>query len=152
MRATLQQIFAELAPAAKAAQEQQDKYQVIDPIYEHLETLEAAPIQELLPLILNLVEAYPETDFGGPGPFGSLIENHPMASYTPALVASLRRQPSTQVIGWLDRTTRVDDDMHQRDPNPVGNAEFAQVLRQVLVHPKASADCLEFAQICLNDL
>ena len=148
MRATLQQIFAELAPAAKAAQELQDKYQVLDPIYEHLDILEAAPLQELLPLILNLVETYPEADFGGPGPFGSLIENHPMASYTPALAASLQRQPSTQVIGWLDRTTRAEGD----EPNPVGHGEFAQILRQVLVHPKASGDCREFAQICLNDL
>ena len=152
MPTTLNDLFALFEPAAKAAQEQGDKYLIIDPIYEHFETLQAAPFDELLPRILKLIETYPEADYGGPGPFGSLIEENPMASYTPALAQSLLRQPSIQVIGWLDRTTRVDDDMRQRDPNPVGNAEFAAVLRQVLVHPGASQDCKDFAQDCLNDL
>ena len=152
MPTTLNDLFALFEPAAKAAQEQGDKYLIIDPIYEHFETLQAAPFDELLPRILKLIETYPEADYGGPGPFGSLIEEHPMASYTPGLAQSLLRQPSIQVIGWLDRTTRVDDDMRQRDPNPVGNAEFAAVLRQVLVHPGASQDCKDFAQDCLNDL
>lgn len=152
MSIPLQQIFIELAPAAKAAQEQKDSYLIIDPIYQHMEALQAAPFDALLPLILQLVETYPEADYGGPGPFGSLIEEQPMARYTPALAASLQRQPSTQVIGWLDRTTQVDDDMRQRDPNPVGNVELADLLRQVLAHPAASLECREFAQICLNDL
>ena len=152
MPSTLNDLFAQFEPAAKAAQEQGDKYLIIDPIYEHLETLQAAPFDEVLPRILKLIETWPEADYGGPGPFGSLIEEHPMASYTPALAQSLLRQPSIQVIGWLDRTTRVDDDMRERDPNPVGNAEFAAVLRQVLVHPGASQDCKDFAQDCLNDL
>ena len=152
MPTTLNDLFALFEPAAKAAQEQGDKYLIIDPIYEHFETLQAAPFDELLPRVLKLIETYPEADYGGPGPFGSLIEEHPMASYTPALAQSLLRQPSIQVIGWLDRTTRVDDDMRQRDPNPVGNTEFATVLRQVLVHPGASQDCKDFAQDCLNDL
>jgi hypothetical protein len=152
MPTTLNDLFAEFEPAAKAAQEQGDKYLIIDPIYEHLETLQAAPFDEVLPRILKLIETWPEADYGGPGPFGSLIEEHPMANYTPALAQSLLRQPSIQVIGWLDRTTRVDDDMRERDPNPVGNPEFAVVLRQVLVHPGASQDCKDFAQDCLNDL
>ncbi|CAM4271694.1 YecA family protein [Comamonas aquatilis] len=152
MSHSLDSLFAQFHHAAQAAQLQQDKWLIIDPVYEHMELLQAQPLEALLPRILALVEAWPELDYGGPGPFGSLIEEHPMASYTPALAASLLRQPSTQVIGWLDRTTRVDADMLARDPNPVGPAQLSAVLEQVLQHSGASADCKAFAQICLNDL
>jgi hypothetical protein len=132
--------------------DQQDKWLIIDPVYEHLETLQDAALEQVLPHILTLIETYPELDYGGPGPFGSLIEEHPMAAYTPALLASLERQPSVQVIGWLDRTMRVDEDFQRGDPNPVGAAEFAAVLRKIVDSPLASDDCKEFAQICLKDL
>ena len=152
MRTTIKDLFAQFEPAARAAQEQQDKYLIIDPIYEHLETLQAAPFDEVLPQILKLIETCPEADYGGPGPFGSLIEEHPMAAYTPALLASLERQPSVQVIGWLDRTMGVDEDFQRRDPSPVGPGEFSAVLEKIIASPLASDDCKEFAQVCLNDL
>ncbi|MBV8250104.1 MAG: hypothetical protein JO200_16860 [Comamonas sp.] len=152
MSAAIEPLFSAFATAARAAWEQQDKWLLIDPVYEQLETLQAAPLEQVLPRILALVESYPELDYGGPGPFGSLIEEHPMAAYTPALLASLERQPSTQVIGWLDRTMRVDPELQRRDPNPVGPAEFALALEKVLQHPGAAQDCKEFAQLCLNDL
>ena len=75
-----------------------------------------------------------------------------MAAYTPALLESLQRQPSVQVIGWLDRTMRVNEDFQRGDPNPVGAAEFAAVLKKVIDSPLASDDCKEFAQLCLKDL
>ena len=75
-----------------------------------------------------------------------------MAAYTPALLASLERQPSVQVIGWLDRTMGVDEDFQRGDPNPVGAAEFAAVLEKIIVSPRASGDCKQFAQTCLKDL
>jgi len=149
---TLEQLFSQFSSAAQAARDQQDKWLIIDPVYEHLETLQDAALEQVLPHILTLIETYPELDYGGPGPFGSLIEEHPMAAYTPALLASLERQPSVQVIGWLDRTMRVDEDFQRNDPNPVGAAEFAAVLQQIVDSPLASADCKEFAQICLKDL
>lgn len=152
MSTSLTALFQEFDLAAKAAHEQDNKWLIIDKVYEHLKDLQAAPFDELLPHILQLIEIYPNLDYGGPGPFGSLIEDHPMASYTPALADSLLRQPSTQVIGWLDRTMRVDDDMRQRNPNPVDEARFAAVLETVLQHPHASDDCKAFAQMCLADL
>ncbi|AIJ48741.1 hypothetical protein O987_23290 [Comamonas testosteroni TK102] len=152
MSTTLEQLFSQFTNAAQAARDQQDKWLIIDPVYEHLETLQEAALEQVLPHILTLIETYPELDYGGPGPFGSLIEEHPMATYTPALLASLERQPSVQVMGWLDRTMRVDEDFQRNDPNPVGAAEFAAVLRKIVDSPLASDDCKEFAQICLKDL
>ena len=149
---TLEQLFSQFATAAQAAHEQQNKWLIIDLVYEHLETLQEAELEQVLPQILALIETYPELDYGGPGPFGSLIEEHPMAAYTPALLASLQRQPSVQVIGWLDRTMGVDEDFQRGDPNPVTAAEFAAVLRKVVNSPLASDDCKEFAATCLKEL
>lgn len=148
----IEELFSQFRNAAQAASEQHDKWLIIDPVYEHLETLQASALEQVLPHILALIEAYPELDYGGPGPFGSLIEEHPMAAYTPALLESLQRQPSVQVIGWLDRTMRVNEDFQRGDPNPVGAAEFAVVLKKVIDSPLASDDCKEFAQLCLKDL
>lgn len=149
---SIEELFSQFRSAAQAASEQHDKWLIIDPVYEHLETLQASALEQVLPHILALIEAYPELDYGGPGPFGSLIEEHPMAAYTPALLESLQRQPSVQVIGWLDRTMRVNEDFQRGDPNPVGAAEFAAVLKKVIDSPLASDDCKEFAQLCLKDL
>lgn len=152
MSTPIEELFSQFRSAAQAASEQHDKWLIIDPIYEHLETLQASALEQVLPHILALIEAYPELDYGGPGPFGSLIEEHPMAAYTPALLESLQRQPSVQVIGWLDRTMRVNEDFQRGDPNPVGAAEFAAVLKKVIDSPLASDDCKGFAQLCLKDL
>lgn len=152
MSTSIEELFSQFRSAAQAASEQHDKWLIIDPVYEHLETLQASALEQVLPHILALIEAYPELDYGGPGPFGSLIEEHPMAAYTPALLESLQRQPSVQVIGWLDRTMRVNEDFQRGDPNPVGAAEFAAVLKKVIDSPLASDDCKEFAQLCLKDL
>lgn len=152
MSTSIEELFSQFRNAAQAASEQHDKWLIIDPVYEHLETLQASALEQVLPHILALIEAYPELDYGGPGPFGSLIEEHPMAAYTPALLASLQRQPSVQVIGWLDRTMRVNEDFQRGDPSPVGAAEFAAVLKKVIDSPLASDDCKGFAQLCLKDL
>lgn len=82
MSTTLEQLFSQFTNAAQAARDQQDKWLIIDPVYEHLETLQDAALEQVLPHILTLIETYPELDYGGPGPFGSLIEEHPMAAYT----------------------------------------------------------------------
>lgn len=152
MSTPIEELFSQFRSAAQAASEQHDKWLIIDPVYEHLETLQASALEQVLPHILALIEAYPELDYGGPGPFGSLIEEHPMAAYTPALLESLQRQPSVQVIGWLDRTMRVNEDFQRGDPNPVGATEFAAVLKKVIDSPLASDDCKGFAQLCLKDL
>lgn len=152
MSFSLDTCFSTLHQAAQAATAQQDQWLIIDAVYAQLEDLQTQALPDVLPRILALIEAYPELDYGGPGPLGSLIEAHPMASYTPALLASLQRQPSTQVIGWLDRTLRAGEDVQRSNPNPVGPADFAAVLQAIQRSPLASDDCKAFAQVCLDDL
>ena len=144
-------LFARFHDCAAQALAQDDKWLVIDPVYEHMELLAAQPLEQLLPHILQLVETYPMLDYGGPGPFGSLIEEHPMAAYTPALLASLQRQPSVQIMGWLDRCVRAEGLDLPGGPNPVRPADYAAVLEQLLHHPLASDECKEFAQDSLED-
>ena len=152
MSTTLEQLFSQFTSAAQAAQDQQDKWLIIDPVYEHLETLQDAALEQVLPHILTLIETYPELDYGGPGPFGSLIEEHPLAAYTPALLASLQRQPSVQVMGWLDRAVRAEGLDLPCGPNPVRPADYAAVLAQIAQHPLASDDCKAFAEDSLDDV
>lgn len=151
MSSPLSDLFVTFHNCAEQAQQQDNKWLVIDPVYEHMDLLAAQPIELLLPHILQLIETYPTVDYGGPGPFGSLIEGHPMAAYTPALVASLQRQPSAQVIGWLDRTMRAARLDLPSGPNPVHPADYVAILEQVLHHPQACAECKAFAQDCLDD-
>ena len=148
----LDPLFEQFHQAAQAATEQDNKWLIIDAVYEQLDALRAFPLTDVLPRILALIEAYPELDYGGPGPFGSLIEEHPMADYMPQLLASLQRQPSTQVIGWLDRGADTDDLQLPGGLNPISSAQYQAALEQVLQNPQASADCKEFAQMCLGDL
>ncbi|WP_313571667.1 hypothetical protein [Comamonas terrigena] len=99
MSASLPDLFAHFHACAAEALQQDNKWLVIDPVYDHMEQLAVQPLEQLLPQILQLIETYPTLDYGGPGPFGSLIEEHPLTAYTPALLASLQRQPSVQVMG-----------------------------------------------------
>lgn len=151
MPASLSDLFATFHVCAAQALQQDDKWLVIDPVYDHMEALTAQPFEQVLPLILQLIETYPTLDYGGPGPFGSLIEEHPLAAYTPALLASLQRQPSVQVMGWLDRAVRAEGLDLPCGPNPVRPADYAAVLEQLLQHPLASDECKAFAQDSLDD-
>lgn len=151
MSSPLPALFATLHDCAAQALQQEDKWLVIDPIYAHLETLTAQPFEQVLPMILQLIETYPTLDFGGPGPFGSLIEEHPLAAYTPALLASLQRQPSVQVVGWLDRAMGAEGLGLPCGPNPVRPVDYTHALQQLIAHPLASEGCKAFAQDCLDD-
>lgn len=151
MSASLPDLFAHFHACAAEALQQDNKWLVIDPVYDHMEQLAAQPLEQLLPQILQLIETYPTLDYGGPGPFGSLIEEHPLTAYTPALLASLQRQPSVQVMGWLDRAVRAEGLDLPCGPNPVRPADYSAVLEQLLHHPLASEECKAFAQDSLDD-
>ncbi|WP_416052072.1 hypothetical protein [Cupriavidus basilensis] len=142
-------IFSNLDKAAAEARAQGDKWIVIDRIYEHLDALESQDYQEVLARILALIEKYPELDYGGPGPFGSLIERQPVGAYAAQLLASLKRQPSTQVVGFLDRMMRMDEAEREEQGGPTV-AAFLDALNAVLRHPAADDGCREFAQMCLT--
>ena len=148
----LDSLFESFSAAARDAQAKDDKYIIIDKVCEYLDELAVYPFAEVLAKILALIEAFPQLDYGGPGPFGTLIEQHRFADYTPALLASIGRQPSTQVIGWLDRTMMVEDFQNGQGKNPVTPLQFAQCLRETLSGSQAATACKAFADICLKDL
>lgn len=152
MTDSLSSLFATFHTLAEQALQQDDPWLVLDPVYEQMEVLRTQSLAPLLAHVLALIETYPTLDYGGPGPFGSLIEEHPLAAYTPALVASLQRQPSGQVVGWLDRAFRSEGMDLPCGPNPVRPADYAAALEQVTLHPLASDDCKALAQDCLNDV
>lgn len=150
MTTALNSIFTTLAEAAEQSRAQNDKWIVIDCAYQHLDALRLHDYPQVLEQILALVETYPELDYGGPGPFGMLIEAQAIPAYEGALLASLARQPSTQVLGWLSRTMQLED--AERDAlGLISRARFTQLLEDVQVHPLVPEDCVDFAQLCLED-
>lgn len=148
----LDTIFDDIRSSAKHALESNDKYIVIDKIYEYLEDFSAFDFQEILERILSTIEDYPSLDYGGPGPFGTFIEEQPFSCYTPSLLASLRRKPSTQVVGWLDRSIMDEDFQNGSGTNPVSAGDFASCLVEIISNSSASAECREFSDMCLSDL
>ncbi len=145
-------VFGILLAAAAEANAKGDKWIVIDCAYEHMDALGDHDFDEALAQILALVERYPELDFGGPGPFGNFIERQPVAAYADQLLASLERQPSVQVVGWLDRIMRVEGSRREKAWAALPPARFALALAAVLRHPLAREDCKSFAQECLAEM
>jgi hypothetical protein len=148
----LHSLFDQLKYAANESRLTRDKWILIDKIYEKIDDLSIFPFQDVLQKILSLIEEYPDLDYGGPGPFGTFIEGHAFVDYTPALMESLTRQPSIQVIGWLNRSVLDGNFQNGSGNNPVTPKEFALQLYALLKHPLASQECKEFAEICFANL
>lgn len=146
----LQSIFDAFDAAAKAASEQSNKWLLIDCVHEHLDDLGIFDYHDVLARILHLVERYPLLDMGGPGPFGTFIEGQSFNAYTPQLLASLQRQPSTTVLGWLDRTMGDEDFQNGYGPNPVSREHFHAVLASIIHDPRVDTGCRDFARLCLG--
>ena len=144
----LDAIFQNIFSAAEQSRIKNDKWIVIDSAYAHLEQLTAHNYQDVLKRIIHLIEHFPDLDYGGPGPFGMLIEKETPSAYLPPLMESLRRKPSSQVLHWLARTMRIPLPQRQSEGG-VEPTAFAEVLRNVLQHPLATEDCKSFARICL---
>lgn len=147
MDSSLNSIFEQLFEAAAQSRAQDDHWIVIDCACEHLEVLDTFDYDAVLARVLKLIETYPELDYGGPGPFGSWLERKPVKAYEHALLESLARQPSTQVLGWLDRTLRIDD-AEREAQKLLPKEQFAHLLEQVIAHPLAPEDCIDFARFC----
>ena len=143
-------IFKDFLTAAEEATSKQDEWIMIDQAHAHLDDLSSHDYPQVLQRILTLIEKYPELDYGGPGPFGSFLETQPVGAYSLELVASLQRQPNVQVLGWLDRTMRMDASQRTADGG-IEPSYYAEVVTTVLQHPMASENCKSFARICLEE-
>jgi hypothetical protein len=148
----LEELFHEFDLSARKASNEGDKYIIIDRVYENFDDLSAFPFKEVLGKILELIERYPALDYGGPGPFGSFIEEHPTSEYAHELLDSLYRQPSTQVLGWLDRTMSDNDFQDDNAASPEVKQKYKACLLSVMSNPKTTSDCKDFASICVKDL
>jgi hypothetical protein len=149
MENELDSIFENIYMAAADAAAANDKWLVIDCTYRYVEDWPHYDYQEVLARILAVIEHFPELDYGGPGPFGEFIETQPIGAYAYQLAQSLQRRPSVQVLGWLDRTMRVDASVREAQGG-LEDEEFIEVLTEVLEHPLASESCKAFARMCLD--
>lgn len=149
----LENLFREFVDAARAAQESGDRYIVIDRIYEEVDVFSAFPFPDVLGQIVTLVEAFPEIDYGSPGPLGGFVEEHPASAYAPALIESLRRQPSTMFVGLLSRLMMDNDFQDGRSPPSLALArEVGKCFESIALNRDASDSCKDLAASCLQDL
>ena len=151
MKTEIDMLFDDLLAAAEESTSKNDKWIVIDKACACASKWTLHDYQEVLDRILWLVEQFPHLDFGGPGPFGSFIETRPVGAYSRQLVDSLQRVPCTQVLGWLDRTMRMDASERRADGGLEPDA-FAEVLKGILENSRASEDCKAFATACFESL
>jgi hypothetical protein len=148
----LEDMFVEFDHAAKKSLDGNDKHIIIDKIYENVDYLSVFPFNEVLSRIVDLIERYPELDYGGPGPFGSFIEEHKTREYAQTLIDSLYRQPTTQILGFLGRASSGNDFQDGNAMPPELREKFRECLHHVTSNPKASDECKDFAAICLKDM
>ncbi|MFD1245086.1 hypothetical protein [Paralysiella testudinis] len=148
----LENLFLEFHQAAQKARDADDKYIIIDRVYENIDDLSVFPFADVLNKIVALIEQYPELDYGGPGPFGSFIEEHKISEYSTTLLDSLYRQPSISIVGLLDRAA-MENDFQNGNPVPSDLPQkFRECLEHVVSNPKTNESCREFAMTCLQDL
>ncbi|EAA3799333.1 hypothetical protein DOQ73_24085 [Salmonella enterica subsp. enterica] len=153
METVLTNLFEELGAAAKQAQESGDNCIFDDRAYENAYLFSLFPFSDVLSKIINLVESFPEVDYGGSGVLGGFIEEHHPSKYAQALMDSLSRQPNEYFIGLLNVLV-MDNDFQdgRRLPGLEFLREFHDCLRKVISDSKASQSCKEYAEDCLNGL
>lgn len=78
--------------------------------------------------LFELLEKYPKTDFGSPGPIVHFIENF-TGEYETWLYESLERKPVRLTILMLNRIINSDK-------NKISRTKHLQKLTQLLTHPK----------------
>jgi hypothetical protein len=86
--------------------------------------------ERVVPALLELMERYPQADFGTPGPLVHALEGQP--GYPEQLAASLERQP-TELGAWM--ANRLLNSRLPRDER----GAWLRRLTAVTSHPKAAA-------------
>jgi hypothetical protein len=131
---TINDYISELENYIKVAHKTGDKYAFQDPAYDIIDELEEFenPFEAVEP-IFRLIERSPAIDFGGPGPFGTFLEQfykeNPPMNFEESLIESLKRKPTEYTIYLLDRLCNDKD-------NP-DRPRFVKLLKTF-----ADCDCL----------
>ena len=84
--------------------EKKDKYLFQDPAYDLLDEIRGLDNRaDFLEPIFLLIERCPDIDYGGPGPFGTFIEEYYKNGYEEQLISSLKRKPMPYTVYLLNR-------------------------------------------------
>ncbi len=111
----------------------------VEQLHQYVVPLAAFPPAERLPAvpaILNLIERFPDAEFGAPGPLVHELEAIP--GYENLLMGSLQRQPAGLTVWMANRILNSE-----LVPNV--RATWLSILTDVLRHPNASEATKEVA-------
>ncbi|GAB0168355.1 hypothetical protein LSPCS325_17920 [Lysinibacillus sp. CTST325] len=104
MEKKVEDYINELEQLIKLADQEKDKYLFQEQAYEIMDEIEELENAfDFVEPIFLLVERSEDIDFGGPGPFGSFLENFYRNGYEDILVKSLHRKPKEYTIYLLER-------------------------------------------------
>lgn len=89
-----------------------------------------------VPEMFDLLERFPESAFGSPGPLVHEIEK--MENYQPLLLASLERHPTEHTVWMANRVLNSKQEKQEK-------ALWLDALSKAINHPKASLSTQESA-------
>jgi hypothetical protein len=111
-------------------------------LYELLESFSSLPDRgRAMPAMFALLEAYPEADFGWPGPLVHELEA--LDDYEAELRRSLRRKPTYTTVWMVNRILNSDLSEERRQ-------DWLSELHAVCAHPGAPPDAKEEAREFLD--
>lgn len=100
--------------------------------------------QKAIPAIFHLIEKYPHTDFGSPGPLVHALEAEGVQQYEGVLQISLLRKPTPLTLWMYNRIINAEKDLRIKNAHlerlklfskhPFANDETKQVAKQFIVH------------------
>lgn len=94
----------QMEKAIHLANEKDDKYIFQDMAYDIMDEFETLENPfECVEAIFQLIERSPKVDYGGPGPFGSFLEQFYKKGYEEKLIESLQRKPTEYTVFLLHR-------------------------------------------------
>lgn len=106
-------------------------------LYEIFEGFASLPSREdAIDAMFRLMERFPDTDLGSPGPLVHELEAIP--GYEPFLIDSLRRQPANLTV-WMANS------ILNSDLSPHSRALWLELLREVQRNPKSKYSTREAA-------
>ncbi|MFF2484605.1 hypothetical protein [Paenibacillus sp. NPDC058071] len=116
MEKKIEDYINELERLIERADKEKDKYLFQDPAYEIMDEIKKLDNAfDFVEPIFLLVEGSPDIDFGGPGPFGSFLENFYHNGYEDILVKSLERKPREYTIFLLERLCNDESNQKRKE-------------------------------------
>lgn len=106
------------------------------------ELLSSPQPSQAITTLFELVEKFPEEDFGTPGIIVHTVED--IGGYEKLLHESLLRQPTTVTVHLLGRLANSCTDLKQK-------AHYRQILQSTTNHPKIADEAKDLALLFLSN-